>query len=56
LLVLLPDGFGLAKHNLILADEFAKEGYRVVIPDYFEGQSLVSQTPPLDLAASSAPA
>jgi dienelactone hydrolase len=37
LLVLLPDGFGLAKHNMILADEFAKEGYRVIIPDYFEG-------------------
>lgn len=38
-LLLLPDGFGLAKHNLILADNFAKEGWHVIVPDYFEGRS-----------------
>jgi dienelactone hydrolase len=38
LLLLLPDGFGLAKHNLILADNFAKEGWHVIVPDYFEGR------------------
>lgn len=38
ILLLLPDGFGHATHNLILADKFAQEGWHVVIPDYFEGQ------------------
>ncbi|KIW69226.1 hypothetical protein PV04_05114 [Phialophora macrospora] len=52
LLLLLPDGFGLAKHNLILADEFAKEGYRVVIPDYFEGDPLPIQVLKRDRALS----
>ncbi|KIW24045.1 uncharacterized protein PV07_09784 [Cladophialophora immunda] len=42
-LLLLPDGFGLAKHNLILADTFAKEGWQVIIPDYFEGDPLPIQ-------------
>lgn len=36
-LLLLPDGFGLARHNLILADSFAQEGWSTVVPDYFEG-------------------
>ncbi|KAK4946332.1 hypothetical protein LTR10_014530 [Elasticomyces elasticus] len=40
LLLLLPDGFGFAKHNLILADDFAKEGWKVIVPDYFEGEPL----------------
>ena len=40
LLLLLPDGFGLAKHNFILADSFAQKGWEVVVPDYFEGQYL----------------
>lgn len=35
-LLLLPDGFGLAKHNFILADHFAEAGWYVVIPDYYE--------------------
>ncbi|OAP56478.1 hypothetical protein AYL99_09657 [Fonsecaea erecta] len=43
ILLLLPDGFGLAKHNLILADNFAKEGWRVIIPDYFESDPLPIQ-------------
>jgi dienelactone hydrolase len=38
LLLLLPDGFGLATHNFTLADDFAKEGWHVIVPDYFEGQ------------------
>lgn len=37
LLLLLPDGFGLVKHNFLLADAFAARGWRVLIPDYFEG-------------------
>ena len=36
--LLLPDGFGHAKHNYILADRFARSGYRTLIPDYFEGK------------------
>ena len=44
LLLLLPDGFGLAKHNFILADTFAREGFHVIIPDYFEGSYKMSQT------------
>jgi dienelactone hydrolase len=38
LMLLLPDGFGLATHNLVLADSFAQEGWHIVVPDYFEGQ------------------
>ena len=38
-LLLLPDGFGLAQHNFILADNFAVEGFSVVMPDYFEGKN-----------------
>ena len=40
--LLLPDGFGHAKHNYILADHFAKSGYRTLLPDYFEGVILLS--------------
>lgn len=36
-LLLLPDGFGLVKHNFLLADLFAEKGWRVLIPDYYEG-------------------
>ncbi|KIW90068.1 uncharacterized protein Z519_09499 [Cladophialophora bantiana CBS 173.52] len=43
LLLLLPDGFGLARHNLILADRFASEGWHVLVPDYFEGDPLPIQ-------------
>lgn len=39
LLLLLPDGFGVAHHNLRLADYFAKEGWYVIVPDYYEGES-----------------
>ncbi|KAJ4318830.1 hypothetical protein N0V84_006643 [Fusarium piperis] len=38
-LILLPDGFGLASHNLLLADMFAKRGWATLIPDYFEGDA-----------------
>lgn len=37
-LLLLPDGFGLARHNLMLADAFAQTGWRVIVPDLFEGK------------------
>ncbi|KIW12696.1 hypothetical protein PV08_09974 [Exophiala spinifera] len=43
LLLLLPDGFGLARHNFILADRFASQGWRVIVPDYFEGDPLPIQ-------------
>ena len=36
-LLLLPDGFGLAKHNFLLADALAAKGWRAIIPDYYEG-------------------
>ena len=42
LLLLLPDGFGLAPHNVILADNFAKQGWEVIAPDYFEGEHPLS--------------
>ena len=32
ILLLLPDGFGLAQHNFILADQLAAEGCNVIIP------------------------
>lgn len=37
-LLLLPDGFGLATHNIILGDKFASQGWLVYLPDYFEGK------------------
>jgi hypothetical protein len=37
LLLLLPDGFGLATHNLILADLFASRGWCTMVVDYFKG-------------------
>jgi hypothetical protein len=37
LLLFLPDGFGLATHNLILADLFASRGWCTMVVDYFEG-------------------
>lgn len=43
-LLLLPDGFGHAKHNFILADRFARNGWRTLVPDYFEG--LLRNIPP----------
>ena len=36
-LLLLPDGFGMARHNFILADSLSQKGWDVIIPDYFEG-------------------
>lgn len=36
-LLLLPDGYGPATHNIILADLYAQAGYRTILPDYFEG-------------------
>src|SRR6266511_1315279 len=36
-LLLLPDGFGLVQHNFILADQFAANGWHVIMPDYYEG-------------------
>ncbi|KAF2846856.1 alpha/beta-hydrolase [Plenodomus tracheiphilus IPT5] len=45
LLLLLPDGFGHVTHNFILADEFAKEGWHVVVPDYYEGHLSVEEQP-----------
>ncbi|KAI1808007.1 alpha/beta-hydrolase [Daldinia bambusicola] len=36
----LPDGFGLAKHNQRLADKYAQCGYETVVVDYFEGDAL----------------
>jgi dienelactone hydrolase len=38
ILLLLPDGFGIAQHNFILADQFAARGWQVIIPDYYEGE------------------
>jgi len=38
ILMLLPDGFGLAMHNRILADKFAGLGWHAFLPDYFEGE------------------
>ncbi|KAL6228857.1 hypothetical protein BDW75DRAFT_226118 [Aspergillus navahoensis] len=43
LLLLLPDGFGHVTHNFILADGFAREGWHVLMPDYFEGDGLPIQ-------------
>jgi hypothetical protein len=37
LLLFLPDGFGLATHNLILADLFASRGWFTMVVDYFKG-------------------
>jgi hypothetical protein len=37
LLLFYPDGFGLATHNLILADLFASRGWCTMVVDYFEG-------------------
>jgi hypothetical protein len=37
LLLFFPDGFGLATHNLILADLFASRGWCTMVVDYFEG-------------------
>ncbi|KAH8802958.1 Alpha/Beta hydrolase protein [Xylogone sp. PMI_703] len=39
-LLLLPDGFGLVMHNFILADLFAKQGWAVFVPDYFQGNTM----------------
>ncbi|PCD26104.1 hypothetical protein AU210_012536 [Fusarium oxysporum f. sp. radicis-cucumerinum] len=39
-LLLLPDGFGLATHNIILSDKFASHGWLVFLPDYYEGDPL----------------
>jgi dienelactone hydrolase len=38
ILILFPDGFGLASHNQLLADMFAERGWTTIIPDYFEGK------------------
>ncbi|KEF51200.1 uncharacterized protein A1O9_12703 [Exophiala aquamarina CBS 119918] len=40
-LVILPDGFGHAKHNFVLADLFAEKlGIQAMVPDYFKGEGL----------------
>ncbi|KAJ4152120.1 hypothetical protein NW765_017629 [Fusarium oxysporum] len=43
-LLLLPDGYGPATHNIILADLYAAAGYQTIMPDYFEGDALPIQT------------
>lgn len=52
-LLILPDGFGLAKHNFILADKFAEAGWHVLIPDYYEGDpvpiELLQRNPSLSI-------
>ncbi|KAJ4194431.1 hypothetical protein NW759_016526 [Fusarium solani] len=40
ILVHLPDGFGHAKHNLMLADKYAGDGWHTVTADYLLGDSL----------------
>ncbi|KAK5311794.1 hypothetical protein LTR93_011592 [Exophiala xenobiotica] len=40
-LLLLSDGFGLAMHNLMLADNLAQNEWHVVVPDYFQGDPCV---------------
>ncbi|KAG8665214.1 uncharacterized protein FPOAC1_013193 [Fusarium poae] len=40
ILILFPDGFGLASHNQLLADMFAERGWTTIIPDYFEGDAV----------------
>jgi hypothetical protein len=42
IIVLIPDGFGLIRHNFLLADTFAAYGWKVVVPDIYEGISIVS--------------
>ncbi|PVH83860.1 hypothetical protein DL98DRAFT_529149 [Cadophora sp. DSE1049] len=39
-LLFIPDAFGLATHNLELADEYAAQGFRTTIVDYLEGDGL----------------
>ncbi|KAH7011036.1 Alpha/Beta hydrolase protein [Ilyonectria destructans] len=39
-LIMLPDGFGLASHNLLLADMFAQRGWVTLVPDYFQGDAV----------------
>ncbi|KAL2783265.1 dienelactone hydrolase [Aspergillus keveii] len=52
-ILILPDGFGLAIHNIILADKFATYGYDVSILDYYQGKALpdifLEYTPGTDL-------
>ncbi|KAH7195000.1 Alpha/Beta hydrolase protein [Fusarium oxysporum] len=52
-ILFLPDVFGLATHNKILADEYAKFGYNTTIVDYFQGEALpdiiMSYTPGTDV-------
>ncbi|KAH6868925.1 hypothetical protein B0T10DRAFT_553845 [Thelonectria olida] len=52
-ILFLPDAFGLATHNKVLADEYAAFGYNTTIVDYFEGDALpdivMSYTPGTDL-------
>ncbi|CAM1501271.1 Fc.00g104330.m01.CDS01 [Cosmosporella sp. VM-42] len=39
-ILFLPDGFGLAAHNLRVADMYAENGFETTIVDYFEGDAL----------------
>jgi dienelactone hydrolase len=55
LLLLLPDGFGLARHNIILADRFAQAGWHVLVPDYFEGRSIPSVSMHIAMAQQTIP-
>ncbi|KAH7248148.1 hypothetical protein B0J15DRAFT_527467 [Fusarium solani] len=52
-ILFLPDVFGLATHNKILADEYAIFGYNTTIVDYFQGDALpdiiMSYTPGTDV-------
>ncbi|RKK06983.1 hypothetical protein BFJ66_g17001 [Fusarium oxysporum f. sp. cepae] len=52
-ILFLPDVFGLATHNKILADQYANFGYNTTIVDYFQGEALpdiiMSYTPGTDV-------
>ncbi|PCD25486.1 hypothetical protein AU210_014589 [Fusarium oxysporum f. sp. radicis-cucumerinum] len=52
-ILFLPDVFGLATHNKILADQYANFGYNTTIVEYFKGEALpdiiMSYTPGTDV-------
>ncbi|KAF5346402.1 hypothetical protein D9758_012752 [Tetrapyrgos nigripes] len=39
-LLFLPDAFGVAQNNKLLVDDFARNGYKTVMLDYFEGDAV----------------
>ncbi|KAJ7074716.1 chlorocatechol-degradation protein [Mycena amicta] len=46
-LVFLTDIFGLAlQNNRLLADDFARNGFKTIVPDLFEGDPIPVQPPP----------